>query len=192
MGHWAHECRSRPKKEQANLTQEGEEASLLFVLTVMAAPSKESQIHPLARVVALSLEAEEKSAEEANSGGARCDGRVVPQEQKLFTHLGTEEHVMVAWVLDTGATNHMIGTPGGILGPRHNGAQHRLLCDDSESRIEGRSKAFICMNGGRRSFVVVYFIPRLTTNILSVGQLDEAWYKVDIYGGMMKIHEPNG
>jgi hypothetical protein len=25
-----------------------------------------------------------------------------------------------------------------------------------------------------------------------VGQLDEAWYKVDIYGGMMKIHEPNG
>jgi hypothetical protein len=35
----------------------------------------------------------------------------------------------------------------------------------------------------------VYFIPQLTTNILSVSQLDEAWYKVDIYSGVMKICE---
>jgi hypothetical protein len=51
---------------------------------------------------------------------------------------------------------------------------------------------FICKNGGRRSFVGVYFIPRLTANILNVGQLDEAWYKVDIYGSVMKIREPGG
>jgi hypothetical protein len=49
----------------------------------------------------------------------------------------------------------------------------------------------MCKNGGRRSFVGEYFIPCLTTNILSVGQLDEAWYKVDINSGVMKIHEPD-
>jgi hypothetical protein len=38
----------------------------------------------------------------------------------------------------------------------------------------------------------VYYIPWLTTNILSIGQLDEAWCKVDIYGGVLKIHEPGG
>jgi hypothetical protein len=38
----------------------------------------------------------------------------------------------------------------------------------------------------------VYFIPRLTTNILSIGQFDESWYKMDIYSGVMKIHGPDG
>jgi hypothetical protein len=38
----------------------------------------------------------------------------------------------------------------------------------------------------------VYFIPQLTTNILSVSQLDEAWYKVDIYNDVMKICELGG
>jgi hypothetical protein len=36
----------------------------------------------------------------------------------------------------------------------------------------------------------VYFVPRLVTNILSIGQFDESWYKVDIYSGVMKIHGP--
>jgi hypothetical protein len=31
MGHWARECPSRPKKEQAHVVQEDEEASLLLV-----------------------------------------------------------------------------------------------------------------------------------------------------------------
>jgi hypothetical protein len=60
-------------------------------------------------------------------------------------------------------------------------------------QIKGQGTvAFICKNGGRQSFVGVYFIPQLTTNILSVSQLDEAWYKVDIYSGMMKICELGG
>jgi hypothetical protein len=36
------------------------------------------------------------------------------------------------------------------------------------------------------------YIPQLTTNILRIGQLDEAWYRVDIHGGVLKIHEPGG
>jgi hypothetical protein len=38
----------------------------------------------------------------------------------------------------------------------------------------------------------VYFIPRLLTNILSIGQLDEVGYKIDIDTGMMKIWELKG
>jgi hypothetical protein len=82
----------------------------MFVQTAMAARSEESHIHPPVRAVALSLEAEEKRAEEANAGGAKFDGRVVLWEKKVFAHLGTEEErVAAAWVLDTGATNHMTG-----------------------------------------------------------------------------------
>jgi hypothetical protein len=51
---------------------------------------------------------------------------------------------------------------------------------------------FMCKNGESRSFNGVYFIPCLTTNIMSVGQLDEIGYKIDIDTGMMKIREPSG
>jgi hypothetical protein len=65
--------------------------------------------------------------------------------------------------------------------------------DDSVARIEGRGTVvFVCKNGESRSFDGVYFIPRLTTNIVSVGQLDEIGYKIDIDTGMMKIREPGG
>jgi hypothetical protein len=33
----------------------------------------------------------------------------------------------------------------------------------------------------------VYFIPRLTTNIMGIGQLVEIGYKIDIVTGVMKI-----
>jgi hypothetical protein len=73
-----------------------------------------------------------------------------------------------------------------VLGTVHFG-------DDSVARIEGhKTVVFMCKNGESRSFNGVYFIPCLTTNIMSVGQLDEIGYKIDIDTGMMKIREPGG
>jgi hypothetical protein len=39
---------------------------------------------------------------------------------------------------------------------------------------------------------VVYYIPKLNTNIVSVGRLDEDGYHVLIGGGELAIHEPGG
>ena len=40
--------------------------------------------------------------------------------------------------------------------------------------IEGKGAiVFLCKNGEHRSFAGAYYIPRLTTNIVSIGQLDE-------------------
>jgi hypothetical protein len=92
-------------------------------------------------------------------------------EEKVFTHLDEEkERNAETWVLDTGATNHMSGCREAfmkidmaVLGTVHFG-------DDSVARIEGYGTVvFVCKNGESRSFDGVYFIPRLTTNIVSVG-----------------------
>jgi hypothetical protein len=65
--------------------------------------------------------------------------------------------------------------------------------DDSVARIEGRGTVvFVCKNDESRSFDEVYFIPHLTTNIVSIGQLNEIGYKIDIDTGVMKIQEPGG
>jgi hypothetical protein len=73
-----------------------------------------------------------------------------------------------------------------VLGTVHFG-------DDSVAWIEGReSVVFMCKNDESRSFNMLYFIPHLTTNIVSIGQLDEIGYKIDIDTSMMKIQEPAG
>jgi hypothetical protein len=115
-------------------------------------------------------------------------------EEKVFAHLEEEkERDVRTWVLDTGATNHMFGCQAAftkidmaVLGTVHFG-------DDSMALIEGRGTVvFVCKNDRSRSFDMVYFIPRLTTNIVSVSQLDEIGYKIDIGTGMIKIQEPGG
>jgi hypothetical protein len=163
MGHWAHECHSKPKKEQAYITQDEEESSLILTSATL--------IHP---EVILS------------------SAKVEIHEEKVFTHLDEEKECDTGtWVLDTRATDHMSGCRAAftkidtaVLSTVHFG-------DDSVARIEGRGTVmFMCKNGESRSFDGVYFIPCLTTNIVSIGQLDEIGYKIDINIGMMKIREP--
>jgi hypothetical protein len=58
------------------------------------------------------------------------------------------------------------------------------------AKIEGCGTVlFNCKNGEHRSFAGVYYIPRLTSNIISIGQLDEAGYKINIDNGVLRIRE---
>jgi hypothetical protein len=113
-------------------------------------------------------------------------------EENVFSHLDEQkEHDAGTWVLDTGAMNHMSGCrvvfmkiDTTVLGTVRFG-------DDSVALIEGRGTiVFVYKNDEPRFFNGVYFIPRLMTNIVSVGQLDEIGYKIDIDTGVMKIREP--
>jgi hypothetical protein len=73
-------------------------------------------------------------------------------EEKVFMQLGKSEASREAkvWILDSGATNHMIGSCATFidLDRRVWGTIH--FGDDSTSDIEGRGRVeFICKNGGR-------------------------------------------
>lgn len=97
------------------------------------------------------------------------------------------------WVLDTGATNHMSGCRSAFreLDTRVLGSVR--FGDDSMARIEGRGTVVLeCKNGEPKSLEGVYYILQLTTNIVCIGQFNEARYKIDIDGGIMRIREPDG
>jgi hypothetical protein len=120
MGHWARECRSKPKKELAHAAQDEEEALLMLTSATL--------IHP--EVISSSAEVE-------------------IHEEKMFAHLDEEkERDAGTWVLDTGATNHMSGCRAAfmkidtvVLGTVHFG-------DDSVAQIKGRmTVVFVCKNG---------------------------------------------
>lgn len=54
--------------------------------------------------------------------------------------------------------------------------------------IKGRETIlFSCKNGEHQELADVYLIPKLTANIISLGQLDEDRYKVLIEDGILRI-----
>jgi hypothetical protein len=115
-------------------------------------------------------------------------------EEKVFAHLDEEkERDTGTWVLDTEAMNHMSECRAAYTKINTTVLGTVRFSDDSMARIEGRGTVvLVCKNSESRSFDRVYFIPRLTTNIVSVNQLDEIGYKIDIDTGVMKIRESGG
>jgi hypothetical protein len=155
----------KPKKVQVHVAQDEEEASLMLALATL--------IH---------LEVISSRAE------------VEIHEEKVFAHLDEEkERDAGTWVLDTEVTNHMSGCRVAFTKINMAVLGTVYFSDDLVGRIEGhRTVVFVCKNSESRSFDEVYFIPHLTTNIVSVSQLDEIGYKIDIDTSMMKIRGPGG
>jgi hypothetical protein len=94
------------------------------------------------------------------------------------------------WVLDTGATNHMTEckTTFSVLDQSLFGTVK--FGDGSVVRIEGMGIVLFNYKKGEHCvFTVVYFIPKLITNIISVGQLDEIEFQTIIEGRVMKIRD---
>ena len=112
----------------------------------------------------------------------------------MFAHLGKREvRDGETWVLDTGATNHMTGSRTVFTELDTTVVGTVRFRDDSVARIEGKGAiVFLCKNGEHRSFAGAYYIPGLMMNIVSIGQLDEAGYNINIKDGAMKVHELGG
>jgi transposase InsO family protein len=112
-------------------------------------------------------------------------------EQKVFAAFdGTPDPDPTRWILDSGASNHMSGSRAafahldtGIHGSVRFG-------DGSTAQIEGSGTVlFTCKNGEHQTLSNVYYLPRLTANIVSVGQLDETGYQVLVEHGLMHIRD---
>ncbi|WVZ49092.1 LOW QUALITY PROTEIN: hypothetical protein U9M48_000473, partial [Paspalum notatum var. saurae] len=112
-------------------------------------------------------------------------------EEKVFATLGDEaDKDPRRWVLDTGASNHTTGSRAAFASID---AGTVRFGDGSVVQIEGRGTIlYECKNGEHRALPSVYFIPRLTANIISIGQLDECGHPVHIDQGVMRICEEDG
>ena len=65
-----------------------------------------------------------------------------------------------------------------------------LFGDGSMTEIEGSGTiVFSCKNGEHRVLTRVYYLPRLTANIISLGQLEEAGCRIVIDRGVLSIFE---
>lgn len=117
-------------------------------------------------------------------------------EKKVLADLGDEPHDDDGdrrWVVDTGATNHMSGTRSAFSDIDDGITGSVKFGDGSVVEIEGYGTVvFSCKNGEHYSLNGVYFIPKLRTNIVSVGQLDEVGFSALVYHGVMRVRDDSG
>jgi hypothetical protein len=167
-GHWARECKKKKRDKEIHAAQaKEEEESTLFMASAAVIEPVAAHAHPSA---------------------------VHMDEGKLFVQLGENGGGDGArWILDSGATNHMTGvrTMFAEIDLRVHDTVH--FGDGSVTNIEGRGTILIkCKIGGHKALTGVYYIPRLTTNIVSLGQMEEAGYKIVLEKGFLKLWDRAG
>jgi hypothetical protein len=114
------------------------------------------------------------------------------KENNLFVQLGEEgDGACTRWILDSGATNHMTGAQSAFAELDDGVRGSVRFGDGSTVGIEGRGTVlFKCKTGEHHKLEGVYHIPRLTANIVSLGQLEEAKCKIAMEDGVLKIWDP--
>ena len=112
-------------------------------------------------------------------------------EEKAHVNLADETDTKDdTWVLDSGATSHMTGDRGmfaeldtSIVGTVRFG-------DGSQVDICGQGTVLFAGKTGEHLVVErVYWIPRLNTHIISLGQLDEVGNEVRIKNGILRVRD---
>lgn len=109
---------------------------------------------------------------------------ITPGEHRVFLNqerVFPTEYGSGAWVLDTGATNHMTGCREALssLDETVRGSVH--FGDGSMVEIHEIGDVTIAGKGGdHRVLTEVYYIPSLKCNIISLGQLEEAGCTIGI------------
>jgi hypothetical protein len=115
-------------------------------------------------------------------------------ESRLFIQLGEMGGIDSAhWILDSGVTNHMTDMRNVFsdIDFRVHGTVH--FGDGLVASMDGRGTILIkCKNGGHKALTGVYYIPHLTVNIISLGQLELVAYKIMPHGGFLKLWDRAG
>jgi hypothetical protein len=115
-------------------------------------------------------------------------------ESRLFVQLKEKGDVDSArWILDSGATNHMTAICNMFLEIDLKVHGTVRFGDGYVANIKGCGTILIkCKTSGHKTLAGVYYIPRLTTNIISLGQLEEAAYKIVLHASYLKLRDRSG
>jgi hypothetical protein len=94
------------------------------------------------------------------------------------------------WVLDTGASNHMTGRCDALVSLDRSVGGTVCFGDGSIVAIEGIGSVMLqTKQNGHKVLTEVYYIPKLKSNIISLGQLEEGGCKVVLENGFCSVFD---
>ncbi|KAL4378928.1 hypothetical protein GQ457_02G031910 [Hibiscus cannabinus] len=102
------------------------------------------------------------------------------EEPTLLLALKNEENNDAStWYLDNGASNHMCGDKEAFVKLDENVKGNVSFGDSSKVQIQGKGTILISLKDDSHSLITdVYYVPKLKSNILSLGQLLEKGYEI--------------
>ena len=97
------------------------------------------------------------------------------------------------WVLDTGASNHMTSTRSALTQLDEGVCGTVRFGDGSSFNIEGiGSMVMEDRQSAHKVLTEVYYIPKLKSNIISLGQLEEKGFVVTMGNGRLCVFDQGG
>ncbi|KAJ9551322.1 LOW QUALITY PROTEIN: hypothetical protein OSB04_015367 [Centaurea solstitialis] len=163
-GHYASECKAPKRNDgEANLTQTQEEEPALL-LSVCGEKTEKNDTMVLLN-----------------------EDKVFPSRNEAKNEKGED-----IWYLDTGASNHMTGVKEFFAEVDETITGQVRFGDGSKVQIKGKGTILLeCRNGEQQVIQDVYFIPALHSNILSLGQMTEDGYKIEMLHEYLYVHDDN-
>ena len=169
-GHWKVDCKRPSKKEhkeEAHHAQADTDAALL-----------------LATVNAVRVHQRDVDSSEG------CMTRHVMHLNEMKVDPGEHDEDHDVWVLDMGASNHMTGRREALVSLDRSVGGTVRFGDGSLVQIEGIGSVMLqAKQKGHKVLTEVYFIPKLKSNIISLGQLEEGGCKVVIEDGFCNVFD---
>ena len=96
------------------------------------------------------------------------------------------------WYLDNGASNHMTGDLGKFSSLDEGVTSKVRFGDGSTVEIKGRGTIlFQCKTGDQWALTEVFFIPKLRSNLISLGQLTENGHRILLDDDVIEVCEKN-
>ncbi|KAA8546163.1 hypothetical protein F0562_020943 [Nyssa sinensis] len=100
-------------------------------------------------------------------------------EQLFYSCMNVEHNSQNVWYLDSGCSNHMTGNREIFVELDGNYSSQVKLGDGKSKNVEGKGIVSILTKGGKEKFIHdVLYVPCLTQNLLSVGQMIQKGYKL--------------
>ncbi|KAJ0532731.1 putative RNA-directed DNA polymerase [Helianthus annuus] len=119
--------------------------------------------------------------------GEDTPSMVLLNEDRVFPKAGDNKDV---WYVDNGASNHMTGMRESFAELDSSITGQVRFGDGSKVQIEGKGPLVFESRTGEHILIPdVYYIPALTSNILSLGQLTEEGYGVHMRGNTLKLYD---
>ncbi|XP_076897571.1 uncharacterized protein LOC143550896 [Bidens hawaiensis] len=94
------------------------------------------------------------------------------------------------WYLDNGASHHMSGKIEFFTTLDERFSSQVKFGDGSEIEIKGKGNVtVVSKTSEKKTFCDVFYMPKLKTNLLSLGQLDEKGCKIEIANGILRLYD---